>query len=192
MVAVVWLEQDNTTQLCRVKAQGTTGCSPFKCDKYDVTCQCVLKNIALFHSYLCIIFFASVPFLGTQTLPHTGTDTYIQKKKKEFTLSSSQKQTQKHKYTQTGKYSYSLLHEYTHTDVHTLYSPCGCHQKQPLCPTLCKSNSVLLCFPFHCLLFSWCSLLLSTAVPSSHSMSSHLSDTSPTSRKLSAFADPLR
>lgn len=123
MVAVVWLEQDNTTQLCRVKAQGTTGCSPFKCDKYDVTCQCMLKNIALFHSYWCIMFFCFCSFPWYTNTPTHWNRHMHPKKKKEFTLSSSQKQTQKHKYTQTGKYSYSLLHEYTHARRYTHSTP---------------------------------------------------------------------
>lgn len=176
-----------------LQGQGTRDYGVLSLQMWQIRCDMSVRaqehrplSLILVYYFFC---FCSFPWY-TNTPTHWNR--HIHPKKKEFTLSSSQKQTQKHKYTQTGKYSYSLLHEYTHTEVHTLYSPCGCHQKQPLCPTLCKSNSVLLCFSFHCLLFSWCSLLLSTAVPSSHSMSSHLSDTSPTSRKLSAFADPLR
>ncbi|CAB1444181.1 unnamed protein product [Pleuronectes platessa] len=37
----------------RLQGQGTRDfrCTPFQRDKYDVTCQCTLQNIALFHSY---------------------------------------------------------------------------------------------------------------------------------------------
>lgn len=115
-----------------MQGQGTRdyGCSPFKCDKYDVTCQCMLENIALFHSYLCTIF--SPLFLS---LAHKHPYTV-------FSISPSQNQREKHKDTQMEKHSYSLLHEHEHT--RSPYSPCGCHQKQPLCPILYKSSSLLL------------------------------------------------
>lgn len=83
-----------------------------------MTCQCVLKNIALFHSYWCIIFFASVPFLGTQTLPHTGTDTYIQKKRSSLCLPHKSR----HRNTNTlkqGNITHSCMNTHTRRYTHS-------------------------------------------------------------------------
>lgn len=178
MVAVVWLQRDSTN---RLQGQGTRdyGCSLLECDKYDVTYWCMLENITPFHSF-CHIFFASSFFLWHT---NTRTDRNRHKYKKNpktvaFSLSPSECQTQKHKDTQTERRSYSLLHEHAHTHT-SLNSPCGCHQKQPLCPTLCKSNSLLLFSLVYVFSFPPHSLLLSSEVPSSHSTSSHLSNTSP-------------
>lgn len=76
--------------------------------------------------------------------------------------------------------------------IHTsLYSPCGCHQKQPLCPKLCKSNGLLL-FSLVAVFSFRPAQSSSSVVPFSYSTSSHLSNTSPTTEQLNAFPNPLR
>lgn len=59
----VWLQQDSTT---RLQGQGTRdyGCPPLECDKYDVTCRCMLESIAPLSLTLLYYFFFFVPPLS--------------------------------------------------------------------------------------------------------------------------------
>lgn len=106
------------------------------------------------------------------SLAHTPThrDRHInppQKTPVVFSISPSQKQTEKHKDAQTEKHSYLLLHEHAHT--RSPYYPCGCHQKQPLCPTL-QYVKVAACFysPWSSLFLPLTPHLLCVAFQSSH------------------------
>ncbi len=176
---------------CRVRAPGTTGALPSNVTNtmWHVG-ACSRTSPSLTHTAALFFFLPSVSYSGTQTPTHRNR--HINTKNNSsflyFSLTKTDTETQRH----SNRETWLLTLAWTRTRT-SLHSPCGCHQKQPLCPTLCKSNSLLL-FSL-VLVFSFpppLSLLLSSVVPSSHSTSSHLSNTSPTTQQLSAFADPLR
>ena len=146
---------------CRVRAPETTGALPSNVTNtmwHVAACSRTSPPTPL-HSYCCTVFpFFSLSFSDTQTPTQTGTDINTKKtpknssikktKKQWFSISLPQIQTLTHKDIQTeGTELLTLAWTHTHTQTHTrasLYSPRGCHQKQPLWPTLCKSNSLLL------------------------------------------------